>query len=152
MLTILSVEARKLNRSLAALLAIAAPSLIAVFTFFNMMRGQVPAAWDMWMMSASATTAGDRAAFNCTPGVSPLQSPHTRSPNWLGDSPPRAGSAHRLWRSQSVSSALRICVSLRKRTRSASRASRSSNERFDQPGTARSRLAMKRLSVAWFIL
>ena len=39
MLAVLSVEIRKLNRSLAAVLAIAAPSLIAVFTFFNLMRG-----------------------------------------------------------------------------------------------------------------
>lgn len=49
----LIVEARKLNRSLAALLAIAAPSLIAVFVFFNMLRGKQPAPWDMWMGSAS---------------------------------------------------------------------------------------------------
>lgn len=53
----LVVEARKLNRSLAALLAIAAPSLIALFTFFNMMRGKAPAPWDMWMGSASAIWA-----------------------------------------------------------------------------------------------
>jgi len=57
MLAALFVEARKLNRSLAALLAVAAPSLIVLFTFFNMMRGKVPAAWDMWMMSASAIWA-----------------------------------------------------------------------------------------------
>ena len=57
MFTVLSVEARKLNRSLAALLAIAAPSLIAVFVFFNMMRGKAPAPWDMWMGSASAIWA-----------------------------------------------------------------------------------------------
>ncbi len=57
MLAALFVEARKLNRSLAALLAIAAPSLIAVFVFFNMMRGKAPAPWDMWMGSASAIWA-----------------------------------------------------------------------------------------------
>lgn len=57
MLAALFVEARKLNRSLAALLAIAAPSLIALFTFFNMMRGKAPAPWDMWMGSASAIWA-----------------------------------------------------------------------------------------------
>ena len=33
MLTVLAVEARKLNRSLAGLLALLAPSLIPVFTF-----------------------------------------------------------------------------------------------------------------------
>jgi ABC-2 type transport system permease protein len=48
----LFVEARKLNRSLAALLAVAAPSLIAIFTFFNMLRGKAPQPWDMWMVSA----------------------------------------------------------------------------------------------------
>ncbi|MGZ9098142.1 MAG: ABC transporter permease [Brevundimonas sp.] len=53
----LAVEARKLNRSLAILLAVAAPSLIALFTFFNMMRGKAPAPWDLWMGSASAIWA-----------------------------------------------------------------------------------------------
>ena len=52
MLAVLSVEIRKLNRSLAALLAVAAPSLIAVFVFFNMLRGKAPMAWEMWMTSA----------------------------------------------------------------------------------------------------
>ena len=53
----LIVEARKLNRSLAAVLAVAAPSLIAVFVFFNMLRGKNPAPWDMWMINASAIWA-----------------------------------------------------------------------------------------------
>lgn len=53
----LVVEVRKLNRSLAALVAIAAPSLIAVFTFFNMMRGQTPQPWDMWMIGAAGIWA-----------------------------------------------------------------------------------------------
>ena len=57
MLAVLSVEVRKLNRSLALLLAIAAPSLIAAFTFFNMLRGKAPAPWDMWMGSAAAIWA-----------------------------------------------------------------------------------------------
>ena len=57
MLAVLSVEVRKLNRSLAALLAVAAPSLIAIFTFFNMMRGKAPAPWDMWMLSAAGIWA-----------------------------------------------------------------------------------------------
>lgn len=52
MLTVLSVEIRKLNRSLAALLAIAAPALIAAFTFFNLLRGKAPMPWDMWMTGA----------------------------------------------------------------------------------------------------
>ena len=39
MLAVLSVELRKLNRSLAAVLAVAAPSLIAVFGFFMVLRG-----------------------------------------------------------------------------------------------------------------
>ena len=53
----LIVEARKLNRSLAALLAVAAPSLIAIFTFFNMMRSERPQEWDMWMLGASGIWA-----------------------------------------------------------------------------------------------
>ena len=53
----LFVEARKLNRSLAAVLAVAAPSLIALFTFFNMMRSKAPQPWEMWMGSASAIWA-----------------------------------------------------------------------------------------------
>jgi hypothetical protein len=52
MLAVLSVELRKLNRSLAALLAIAAPSLIAIFTFFNLLRGKTPMPWEMWMISS----------------------------------------------------------------------------------------------------
>lgn len=50
MLAVLSVEVRKLNRSLAILLAIAAPSLIAIFTFFNILRGKAGQPWEMWMM------------------------------------------------------------------------------------------------------
>ena len=53
----LIVEARKLNRSLAAVLAVAAPSLIAIFVFFNMLRGKQAAPWDMWMLNASAIWA-----------------------------------------------------------------------------------------------
>lgn len=53
----LFVEARKLNRSLAAVLAAAAPSLIALFTFFNMLRGKAPQPWDMWIVSASGIWA-----------------------------------------------------------------------------------------------
>lgn len=57
MLAALIVEARKLNRSLAALLALAAPSLIAVFTFFNMLRGKEGQPWEMWLMNASGIWA-----------------------------------------------------------------------------------------------
>lgn len=52
MLAVLSVEARKLNRSLALLLALAAPTLIAIFVFFNMLRGDAPMPWEMWMKSS----------------------------------------------------------------------------------------------------
>ena len=52
MLAVLSVEVRKLNRSLALLLAFAAPSLIAIFVFFNLLRGKAPQPWEMWMVSA----------------------------------------------------------------------------------------------------
>ena len=57
MLTALSVEARKLNRSLAAVLAIAAPSLIAVFAFFNVLRMDEVQPWEMWLQSALAIWA-----------------------------------------------------------------------------------------------
>ena len=53
----LFVEARKLNRSLAALLAVAAPALIAIFAFFMTLRGKAPMPWDMWMMNAAAIWA-----------------------------------------------------------------------------------------------
>jgi len=52
MLAVLSVEIRKLNRSLAAVLAVAAPSLIAVFGFFMVLRGKQPQPWEMWMVGA----------------------------------------------------------------------------------------------------
>lgn len=57
MLAALSVEFRKLNRSLALLLAVVAPALIAIFTFFNMLRGDEPQPYDMWIMSGSAIWA-----------------------------------------------------------------------------------------------
>jgi len=57
MLAVLNVEFRKLNRSLALLLAVVAPTLIAVFTFFNMLRGDTPQSWDTWLMSGSAIWA-----------------------------------------------------------------------------------------------
>ena len=57
MLRVLTVELRKLNRSLAAALAIAAPGLIAVFTFFNILRGKTAQPWDMWMVSAAGIWA-----------------------------------------------------------------------------------------------
>lgn len=52
MLAVLSVELHKLNRSLAALLAVAAPSLIAIFAFFMTLRSTEPRPWDMWMVSS----------------------------------------------------------------------------------------------------
>lgn len=45
----LTVETIKLNRSLAAALAVIAPGLIGVFTFFNAMRMDEARGWDMWM-------------------------------------------------------------------------------------------------------
>ncbi|MBW8303979.1 MAG: ABC transporter permease [Brevundimonas sp.] len=53
----LIVEARKLNRSLAAVLAVAAPSLIAIFVFFNMLRADQPPAWEMLMLGAAGIWA-----------------------------------------------------------------------------------------------
>ncbi len=53
----LAVEVRKLNRSLAALLAVAAPALIAVFGFFMVLRADKASAWDLWMMNAAGVWA-----------------------------------------------------------------------------------------------
>jgi len=57
MLSVLSVELRKLNRSLALLLALAASTLIAIFVFFNMLRGDEPQPWAMYTQGASAIWA-----------------------------------------------------------------------------------------------
>lgn len=57
MLTALSVELLKLNRSLAALLAVAAPSLITLFIFFNLLRLETAQAWTMVMMQSAAIWA-----------------------------------------------------------------------------------------------
>ena len=50
--TALAVEAYKLRRSLALLLAAVAPLLIAVFLFFNMLRIGKPMPWEMLLQSA----------------------------------------------------------------------------------------------------
>ena len=50
--TALAVEAYKLRRSLALLLAVVAPLLIAVFLFFNRLRIGKPAPWEMLLQSA----------------------------------------------------------------------------------------------------
>lgn len=52
MWAMLKVEAMKLNRSLAALLAVAAPLLIGIFLFFNILRGQKAMPWEMWIGSS----------------------------------------------------------------------------------------------------
>ncbi|MDP3405366.1 MAG: ABC transporter permease [Brevundimonas sp.] len=57
MLAVLAVELRKLNRSLALLLALAAPTLIAIFVFFNMLRGDEPRPWLMYVQGATAIWA-----------------------------------------------------------------------------------------------
>ena len=57
MIAVLSVEARKLNRSLASLLALAAPTLIAIFLFFNMLRGEKPPSWEMLLQGSTAIWA-----------------------------------------------------------------------------------------------
>ncbi|WP_395945108.1 ABC transporter permease [Brevundimonas sp.] len=51
MIAVLSVEVRKLNRSLALLLAVAAPMLIAVFAFAMLLRSGKASEWDMWFGS-----------------------------------------------------------------------------------------------------
>ena len=57
MYRVLIVELRKLNRSMAAALAVAAPGLIAVFTFFNTLRIGTAQPWDMWMVGATGIWA-----------------------------------------------------------------------------------------------
>lgn len=57
MLAVLSVEIRKLNRSLALLLAVAAPTLIAIFVFFNMLRGKTPQPWEMYTQGSTGIWA-----------------------------------------------------------------------------------------------
>jgi len=57
MIAVLSVEARKLNRSLAAVLAVTAPSLIAIFVFFNMLRGEEAQPWEMYTKGSAAIWA-----------------------------------------------------------------------------------------------
>ncbi|MHA6724044.1 ABC transporter permease [Sphingomonas sp. RS2018] len=47
--TVLGVEIRKLRRSLAALLAVVAPSIIAIFMFFNVVRMSKAVPWFVWM-------------------------------------------------------------------------------------------------------
>lgn len=68
MLTALIVETRKLNRSLALLLAVAAPCLIGIFLFFNILRGKAPMPWEMWLGS----TAGIWAFFMLPMSVTAL--------------------------------------------------------------------------------
>ncbi len=57
MLAVLSVEIRKLNRSLAAVLAIAAPSLIAAFLFFLVLRGDKAPPWDRLLEGSTTAWA-----------------------------------------------------------------------------------------------
>jgi hypothetical protein len=52
MLSVLSVEIRKLNRSLALLLALAAPCLIGIFAFFNISRFDRPGPWEQGLTTS----------------------------------------------------------------------------------------------------
>jgi lantibiotic transport system permease protein len=53
----LAVEAAKLWRSLALLLAIVAPALVAVFVFFNLLRVDKALAWSMTLQTSAAIWA-----------------------------------------------------------------------------------------------
>lgn len=55
--TVLAVEAYKLRRSLALLLAVVAPVLIAVFMFFNLLRFEKPMPWSMALQTSAAIWA-----------------------------------------------------------------------------------------------
>ena len=54
---VLLVEAFKLRRSLALLLAAIAPTLVAVFVFFNLLRLEKPAPWAMALQGSAAIWA-----------------------------------------------------------------------------------------------
>ena len=55
--TSVAVEFHKLRRSLALLLVVVAPLLIAVFDFFNLLRAQQPLPWEMALQSSAAIWA-----------------------------------------------------------------------------------------------
>ena len=55
--TALQVEFRKLRASLALLLALVAPVLIAVFLFFNLLRMDKPFPWQMTLLNGAAIWA-----------------------------------------------------------------------------------------------
>jgi ABC-2 type transport system permease protein len=55
--TALAVEAYKLRRSLALLLAVVAPLLIACFLFFNLLRMKQPMPWEMALQTSAAIWA-----------------------------------------------------------------------------------------------
>lgn len=55
--TALAVEVYKLRRSLALLLAVAAPVLIAVFVFFNLLRGDKGMPWETMLQTSAAIWA-----------------------------------------------------------------------------------------------
>jgi lantibiotic transport system permease protein len=55
--TVVAVELIKLRRSLALLLAVVAPSLVAVFVFFNLLRMEKANDWSMTLMSSAAIWA-----------------------------------------------------------------------------------------------
>lgn len=57
MIAVLSVELRKLNRSLAAVLVLAAPSLIGFFTFFVLLRNKHPSPWEMLLQASTGIWA-----------------------------------------------------------------------------------------------
>lgn len=57
MIAVLAVEFKKLNRSLALLLAVVAPALIGVFSFFLMLRDEAPKPYDSWLLSGEGIWA-----------------------------------------------------------------------------------------------
>lgn len=57
MIAVLSVELRKLNRSLAAVLVLAAPSLIGFFTFFALLRNKHPSSWETLLQASTGIWA-----------------------------------------------------------------------------------------------
>ena len=56
-ITALAVEAYKLRRSLALVLAAVAPLLISIFVFFNLVRVDKPASWEITLQTSAAIWA-----------------------------------------------------------------------------------------------
>jgi ABC-2 type transport system permease protein len=76
-LVVLQVEAFKLRRSLALLLAGVAPSLVVAFLFFNLLRLEKAAPWPMALQGSAAIWAFFMLPMSVT-ALTALPTPNTR--------------------------------------------------------------------------